>query len=212
MDYRSVGFRECASEVARYLVTVEGLDIQDPLRLRLMSHLQCYSAQRETKPYNSPSTTTTQNSWNSLNTQYATAPNPSGASLNTPLLPPTIPATNHPMLGHQQDHLSPLAPSGQLPHHHQTVFTPPDSTQRLLTPLTPQSHLPSPSHPPPSSSASSSHQTSPPASHASYPAPGGAFGAPPSHMMSPSMGSYQSASTIAGQLRPYRPWGAELAY
>ena len=47
MDYRSVGFRECAAEVARYLVTVEGLDIQDPLRLRLMSHLQCYSAQRE---------------------------------------------------------------------------------------------------------------------------------------------------------------------
>nr|CDF52135.1 transcription factor [Euperipatoides kanangrensis] len=47
MDYHSVGFRECASEVARYLVTVEGMDIQDPLRLRLMGHLQCYSAQRE---------------------------------------------------------------------------------------------------------------------------------------------------------------------
>ena len=47
MDYRTVGFRECAAEVARYLVTVEGLDIQDPLRLRLMSHLQCYSSQRE---------------------------------------------------------------------------------------------------------------------------------------------------------------------
>uniref|UniRef100_T1JDP5 Hairy/enhancer-of-split related with YRPW motif protein n=1 Tax=Strigamia maritima TaxID=126957 RepID=T1JDP5_STRMM len=52
MDYHSVGFRECAAEVARYLVTMEGMDVQDPLRLRLMSHLQCYSAQRElaTKP------------------------------------------------------------------------------------------------------------------------------------------------------------------
>jgi YRPW motif-containing protein len=47
MDYRSVGFRECAAEVARYLVSVEGMDVQDPLRMRLMSHLQCYSAQRD---------------------------------------------------------------------------------------------------------------------------------------------------------------------
>ncbi|BES92257.1 ORANGE [Nesidiocoris tenuis] len=48
MDYHSIGFRECAAEVARYLVTVEGLDLQDPLRLRLMSHLQCFASQRET--------------------------------------------------------------------------------------------------------------------------------------------------------------------
>ncbi|CAH0592097.1 unnamed protein product [Chrysodeixis includens] len=47
MDYHSIGFRECAAEVARYLVSCEGLDIQDPLRLRLMSHLQCFAAQRE---------------------------------------------------------------------------------------------------------------------------------------------------------------------
>ncbi|XP_014678932.1 PREDICTED: hairy/enhancer-of-split related with YRPW motif protein 1-like [Priapulus caudatus] len=47
MDYHSVGYRECAAEVARYLVTCEGMDIQDPLRLRLMSHLQCFSSQRE---------------------------------------------------------------------------------------------------------------------------------------------------------------------
>ena len=47
MDYRSVGYRECAAEVARYMVAMEGMDIQDPLRLRLLSHLQCYGAQRE---------------------------------------------------------------------------------------------------------------------------------------------------------------------
>lgn len=47
VDYHIVGFRECATEVARYLVTMEGMDIQDPLRLRLMSHLQCFVAQRE---------------------------------------------------------------------------------------------------------------------------------------------------------------------
>jgi len=47
MDYHSIGFRECLAEVASYLVKFEGMDVQDPLRLRLMSHLQCYSAQRE---------------------------------------------------------------------------------------------------------------------------------------------------------------------
>src|SRR5438270_393293 len=46
-SYHSIGFRECAAEVARYLVTTEGMDIQDPIRLRLMSHLQCFAAQRE---------------------------------------------------------------------------------------------------------------------------------------------------------------------
>ena len=46
-DYRSLGFRECAAEVARYLTSVEGLDLRDPLRIRLMQHLQAYFAQRE---------------------------------------------------------------------------------------------------------------------------------------------------------------------
>lgn len=46
-DYRSLGFRECAAEVARYLTSVEGLDMRDPLRIRLMQHLQAYFAQRE---------------------------------------------------------------------------------------------------------------------------------------------------------------------
>ncbi|CAL1290672.1 unnamed protein product [Larinioides sclopetarius] len=59
MDYHGIGFRECASEVARYLVGFEGLDLQDPLRLRLMSHLQCFSAQRDmalnSSPHPSPS-------------------------------------------------------------------------------------------------------------------------------------------------------------
>lgn len=47
MDYHIIGFRECAAEVARYLVNHENMDIQDPLRMRLMSHLQCFVAQRE---------------------------------------------------------------------------------------------------------------------------------------------------------------------
>lgn len=44
IDYQSMGFRDCVTEVSRYLVAVEGLDIQDPLRLRLMSHLHGYGS------------------------------------------------------------------------------------------------------------------------------------------------------------------------
>uniref|UniRef100_UPI00398F77C1 hairy/enhancer-of-split related with YRPW motif protein 2 isoform X2 n=1 Tax=Pristiophorus japonicus TaxID=55135 RepID=UPI00398F77C1 len=47
MDFMSIGFRECLSEVARYLSSVEGLENSDPLRLRLVSHLNTYASQRE---------------------------------------------------------------------------------------------------------------------------------------------------------------------
>lgn len=67
MDYRTIGFRECASEVARYLVAVEGMDLQDPLRLRLLGHLQCFSSQRDVAV--ATKTTNLHNSaWNSMQT------------------------------------------------------------------------------------------------------------------------------------------------
>ncbi|XP_029447388.1 hairy/enhancer-of-split related with YRPW motif protein 1 [Rhinatrema bivittatum] len=47
MDYRSLGFRECLAEVARYLSIIEGLDSTDPLRVRLVSHLNNHASQRE---------------------------------------------------------------------------------------------------------------------------------------------------------------------
>nr|XP_057903084.1 hairy/enhancer-of-split related with YRPW motif protein 1 [Doryrhamphus excisus] len=47
MDYRGLGFRECLAETARYLSIIEGLDNADPLRIRLVSHLNSYANQRE---------------------------------------------------------------------------------------------------------------------------------------------------------------------
>uniref|UniRef100_A0A803JA54 Hes related family bHLH transcription factor with YRPW motif 2 n=1 Tax=Xenopus tropicalis TaxID=8364 RepID=A0A803JA54_XENTR len=47
MDFMSIGFRECLTEVARYLGSVEGLDSSDPLRVRLVSHLSSCASQRE---------------------------------------------------------------------------------------------------------------------------------------------------------------------
>ncbi|XP_041844159.1 hairy/enhancer-of-split related with YRPW motif protein 1-like [Melanotaenia boesemani] len=46
-DYRSLGFRECMAETARYLSIVEGRDSTDSLRVRLVSHLSNYASQRE---------------------------------------------------------------------------------------------------------------------------------------------------------------------
>lgn len=39
LDFLSLGFRECMTEVSRYLGAVEGLDTCDPLQARLLSHL-----------------------------------------------------------------------------------------------------------------------------------------------------------------------------
>ncbi len=47
LDYRVMGFRECASEVARYMANIEGLEMKDPLRMRMLSHLENFLAQRE---------------------------------------------------------------------------------------------------------------------------------------------------------------------
>lgn len=93
MDYHIIGFRECASEVARYLVTIEGMDIQDPLRLRLMSHLQCFVAQREL----SAKTTAPVASANWSNTYQ---PNYTSQSYQT--YPGTSPVTPHQQQQHSQ--------------------------------------------------------------------------------------------------------------
>ena len=45
-EVQSAGFRECMGEVSRYLVAVEGMHVEEPLRLRLMSHLHAFSSAR----------------------------------------------------------------------------------------------------------------------------------------------------------------------
>ena len=50
-EHHSAGFRECMGEVSRYLVAVEGMHIEEPLRLRLMSHLHAFSATRAGSGY-----------------------------------------------------------------------------------------------------------------------------------------------------------------
>ncbi|XP_026197890.1 hairy/enhancer-of-split related with YRPW motif protein 2 [Anabas testudineus] len=47
LDFLSLGFRECVTEVSHYLSAVEGLDSGDPLRSRLLSHLTSCASQRD---------------------------------------------------------------------------------------------------------------------------------------------------------------------
>lgn len=101
MDYHAIGFRECASEVARYMVTIEGLDLQDPLRLRLMAHLQCYAAQREM----SLKASSASSSWNpsAFTTPSHTMSSNAAAMSSSMPPPPPPPALDH---SHHTDHHS----------------------------------------------------------------------------------------------------------
>ncbi|XP_066940192.1 hairy/enhancer-of-split related with YRPW motif protein [Macrobrachium rosenbergii] len=122
MDYHNIGFRECAAEVARYLVTIEGMDIQDPLRLRLMSHLQCYAAQRDLANKQAAS------SWGWGSPQppppptastYTPGSSLSGSSLSgTSLSGSSLPGSS--LSGFQGHVLSPhgTAAPAPAPHHH----------------------------------------------------------------------------------------------
>ncbi|KAJ1531633.1 hypothetical protein ONE63_000305 [Megalurothrips usitatus] len=188
MDYHNIGFRECAAEVARYLVTVEGLDIQDPLRLRLMSHLQCFAAQRELASKQAASATCT----------------PTHASGSHTF--PTPPSSGH---SHHMDNSPTNSSTTSSSHggggtggHHYDQHTPTSceqtptstSTRHSTSPLTPLSASAAGSYPP----------TSPGPGHP--------------HPYYPSQYPYhhhQNAfnhGAVGAGAKPYRPWGAEVAY
>lgn len=229
MDYRSVGFRECAAEVARYLVTIEGMDIQDPLRLRLLSHLQCYSAQREVA-----TKAGFQNaSWNhpNLNSQYCSAPGGAVGTLvghASSMLPGSqgdqLAITSH------ANGLSGYADSGRmLAHHHHSHV---DSSSNRSIMSSPNMRIPSTGSataaaPPQVSCVNSTVSSASPMAtsvtlpglpqihtqiHTQYPISLNMNSMP---MLSPSGGHYNlapSSGLIPASVKPYRPWGAELVY
>lgn len=75
-EVQSAGFRECMGEVSRYLVAVEGMHVEEPLRLRLMSHLHAFSSAKVA------ATTPAPLSWSQGYTQ-------TGYTQDTYLLPPS---------------------------------------------------------------------------------------------------------------------------
>ncbi|XP_059613394.1 hairy/enhancer-of-split related with YRPW motif protein [Phlebotomus argentipes] len=215
MDYHIIGFRECASEVARYLVTIEGMDIQDPLRLRLMSHLQCFVAQRELSAKNSSHASTSQSAsaWNTPGSSGASyqstayhhatyqnyAPQATTSSGYVPNLPAPVPpvdslhdatastatSTHQTDVQHSQEAQQHYPNNNQ---EHQSAAGP------IYTDLSSAVHR-----------GASIHGLAY-AQHSQYP-PGGAqsYAVPTS--------GYNNNNAPAGNgSKPYRPWGAEMAY
>lgn len=183
------------------------MDIQDPLRLRLMSHLQCFATQRELATKQATSTswgyTPSGQSYPTLNS-LPTSPNHSANLIPThqaaPALPPTLhhQANVHDVNNHFDISTScaqpTVAPSATGPHSRQS--NQPSSTS-VLTPLTTTATS--------SSLGYTHHQyhnlntfsTMPPSSI-------------PSSNASHIQNYNQSNPTV--NMKPYRPWGAEVAY
>ncbi|KAL4218374.1 Hairy/enhancer-of-split with YRPW motif protein 1 [Mactra antiquata] len=209
LDYRSIGFRECLAEVARYLMTVEGMDLQDPLRLRLLSHLQCFATQRmpavkssfQNSTWNSM---TSHPSMNSLNANQYGAGN--GMSSMTSML------QSH---SSQSDQIT-MSSHDSLPGVPSVTFSDSRISQSENA-LHNSMRIP-----PPPSMGSHSHMTSMTSNtsgqssllnqqiHSQFPMLN------MNAMMSPnSSQSYNAAAGNLNQLgsvKPYRPWGSEIAY
>lgn len=208
-----MGFRECAAEVARYLVTIEGMDIQDPLRLRLMSHLQCFVAQREL----SAKSTSHQN--------WSTGGYQTPMSYQHPPPPATITYHNYPSQtststnNYVPNMPSPILPIDQLccstsnttqttntltsqsihnvthdmnhPHQHYQTENEVQDSGAVYTDISSNTHR--------SSSAGSTNYN-----HTQY-----------SHINAqvyPPHSGVPTAAYNGGSVKPYRPWGAEMVY
>lgn len=111
-DAHASGFRDCVDEISRYLISVEGFDIQHPLRLRLLSHLECFTERSQTS---SPSNEI-EHSWPVLHqaspSAFATPPLTTYAS-------PMIGYHPHPMdpsfhISHYPQQRPPVDPSSQI--------------------------------------------------------------------------------------------------
>lgn len=96
MNYHIFGIRECASEVARYLITHEGMNIEDPLRVRLMSHLQGFVTQREisVKSTQGPVSGAPSPTWSPHHASYHSLPHHQG-TYGTVVAPPLPPTPTH---------------------------------------------------------------------------------------------------------------------
>lgn len=182
MDYRSLGFRECLAEVARYLSIIEGLDASDPLRVRLVSHLNNYASQREAA---------------------------SGAHAGIGHIPWGNAFGHHPHISHPlllpqngPGNTSTTASSSE-PHHQGRIAASHAETSSLRVP-------PNGSVGPVLPVVTSTTKLSPPllssmASLSAFPFSFGSF-----HLLSPNMLSPSAPTQSANLGKPYRPWGTEI--
>ncbi|KAK5862374.1 hypothetical protein PBY51_017778 [Eleginops maclovinus] len=188
-DYRSLGFRECLAETARYLSIIEGRDGTDPLRVRLVSHLSNYASQREVH------TGLEHLAWGSA---YGTAP----AHLHHPLL------LQHPQGRTPASRSKSSPPSSSSSSTSSSPSSEASGISRLgVMPPTENVRVPPKGSLPLSLSVPTS-KLSPPilsslSSLSAFPLSLGAF-----PLVSPTaLGTVSPSSTLS---KPYRPWGTEI--
>ncbi|XP_004077899.1 hairy/enhancer-of-split related with YRPW motif protein 1 [Oryzias latipes] len=190
-DYRSLGFRECLAETARYLSVVEGRDTTDSLRVRLVSHLSNCASQREVHSglehlaWGSAYGTAPTHLPHHLLLQHPQGRTPAPKSNSTPPLtsssssssssPSSIDGSGQSRLG-----VMPHTESTRVPPGGSLPFSLPLATSKLSPPLV--------------SSLSSL---------SSFPL---AFGAFP--LVSPGVAS--TVTPLSATSKPYRPWGMEI--
>lgn len=178
------------------------MDIQDPLRLRLMSHLQCFAAQRELASKQTPPAawgyTPAGQTYPPLNTLPA-SPNHSAnliSNVSSHQAPPP-PTLQHQANVHDVNNHFDISTSCAQPTVAQSATdsrsNQPSSTS-ILTPLTTTT----------SSSLGYSHHQYHNLNSFSVPS------SLPSSNASHIQNYNQSNSTV--NMKPYRPWGAEVAY
>lgn len=182
MDYRSLGFRECLAEVARYLSIIEGLDSSDPLRVRLVSHLNNYASQREAA--SSSHTGLGHIPWGTAFGHH--------------------PQVSHPLLLPQNGHTTTNgATTSPEAHHHSRIAASHAESSSLRVP-------PNGSIGPVLPVVTSASKLSPPllssmASLSAFPFSFSSF-----HLLSPNALSSSGAAQAASLGKPYRPWGTEI--
>uniref|UniRef100_A0A665UIV8 Hairy/enhancer-of-split related with YRPW motif 1 n=1 Tax=Echeneis naucrates TaxID=173247 RepID=A0A665UIV8_ECHNA len=191
MDYRGLGFRECLAETARYLSIIEGLDSTDPLRIRLVSHLNNYASQREAHSGLSHL------AWGSAfgsPPAHLTHPLLLQHQQGAPLAPLPRSATSSPQTPLTSTSTSSTRSSSTTPHSDQGPIRVPPTTAAPTTVLHP-ALVPS-----------SASKLSPPllSSLSAFPFPFSAFPIiSPTTTLSPPA----PTSTVG---KPYRPWGMEI--
>jgi len=187
-------------------MTVEGMDLQDPLRLRLLSHLQCFATQRMSTVKSSFQNTT----WNSLNSMTThTAMNSLNGNQYSGNMASSMTSMLQPQHSSQSDHLA-MSSHESLPGVASVSFSDARISQSdnslhntmRIPPMGSHSHMTSNS----SQSALLNQQI-----HSQFPMLN------MNSMMSPNSAaqSYNAAAGNLNQLgsvKPYRPWGSEIAY
>ncbi|CAJ1062130.1 hairy/enhancer-of-split related with YRPW motif protein 1-like [Xyrichtys novacula] len=199
-DYRSLGFRECLAETARYLSIIEGRESTDPLRVRLVSHLSNYASQREVHglehlAWGSAYGTPPAHLPHPLLLQHPQARTPASRNTSNPPSSSSSPSTSSSSSSSSSPSTSSSATDASgtsrlsvMPPT-ESLRVPPSSSLALSLPL-PTSKL----SPPLLSSLSSL---------SAFPLSFGAF-----PLVSPTaLGTVSPSSTL---MKPYRPWGTEI--